>query len=197
VRTLFVGDVHGCADELAALIERAAADQIILVGDLFTKGPDPAGVWDIIQQTRARSVLGNHDAFVLRRLQRRGQLLAPAAAVDWLAELPLTLSGPGWIAVHAGLHPTEGIPGTTAAIATEVRRWPDDCEDSNPFWWKLYKGPGLVLYGHDARRGLKDRRPLTLGLDTGCVYGGALTGYLLEADTILSVLARKDYCPIR
>jgi hypothetical protein len=48
-----------------------------------------------------------------------------------------------------------------------------------------------VLHGHDARRGLIDRRPWTLGLDTGCVYGGALTGYLLEEDRLLQVPARR------
>ncbi|MBK8181055.1 MAG: hypothetical protein IPK67_19650 [Planctomycetes bacterium] len=29
-------------------------------------------------------------------------------------------------------------------------------------------------------RGLVDRRPHSLGLDTGCVYGGQLTGFLVE-----------------
>ena len=36
----------------------------------------------------------------------------------------------------------------------------------------------MVIYGHDARRGPQDHRPYTLGLDTGCVYGGQLTGYV-------------------
>lgn len=196
MRTLFVGDVHGCAAELSELLERTGPDRVILLGDLFTKGPDPAGVWRIIQETGAEAVLGNHDAFVLRRFDRRGEALAPRAALGWLRELPLTLSEPGWLAVHAGLHPTGHAAQTTLPIATEVRRWPDD-DPSNPFWWEAYDGPGLVLYGHDARRLLVDRRPVTLGLDTGCVYGKQLTGYLLEADTLVSVPARAAYCPIR
>lgn len=197
MRTLFVGDVHGCSGELEELLSRAGADRVILLGDLFTKGPDPAGVWDLIERCSAVSVLGNHDASVIRRHDRQKQVLAPEAAIAWLRTLPLTLSGPGWLAVHAGLHPTGGVAETTAAIATTVRRWPDDSSEENPFWWECYDGPGLVLYGHDARRQLVDRRPQTLGLDTGCVYGKRLTGYLLEADTLLSVPARAEYCPIR
>ena len=50
-----------------------------------------------------------------------------------------------------------------------------------------------MIYGHDAVRGLQDHRPRTLGLDTGCVYGGVLTGYLLEDDRIVSVPAMSRY----
>ena len=52
------------------------------------------------------------------------------------------------------------------------------------------------MYGHDAARGLQDHRPHTLGLDTGCVYGGALTGYLVEADRLVRVAAQETYRPV-
>ena len=64
------------------------------------------------------------------------------------------------------------------------------------FWWRQYTGDDLVIYGHDALRGLQDYRPRTLGLDTGCVYGGRLTGYLLESDQLLAVDARAVYRPV-
>ncbi len=60
-----VGDVHGCAKELSDLIlkakERVSDFQLVLVGDLFTKGPDPVGVFDIIQEHQALCIKGNHD----------------------------------------------------------------------------------------------------------------------------------------
>ncbi len=60
-----VGDVHGCARELADLIELAkkyiSEFQILLVGDLFTKGPDPVGVFELIQEYSALAIKGNHD----------------------------------------------------------------------------------------------------------------------------------------
>jgi hypothetical protein len=195
-RTLFVGDVHGCSAELAALLSLARPTRLILVGDLFTKGPDPDGVWRLIRQHGAEAVLGNHDDFVLKRWRLRGERHAPAEAISWLETLPLSLSGPGWLCVHAGLNPTAGLAGTDARTALTVRRWPDDTDERSPFWWQRYAGPPLVIYGHDAVRGLVDRRPDTLGLDTGCVYGGRLTGYLLEEDALLSVPAAMAYCPI-
>jgi hypothetical protein len=60
-----VGDVHGCSVELAALLDlaraRVSAFQLVLVGDLFTKGPDPVGVYGIVRETSAICIKGNHD----------------------------------------------------------------------------------------------------------------------------------------
>jgi hypothetical protein len=60
-----VGDVHGCAWELAELIQLAKKYvdkfQLMLVGDLFTKGPDPVGVYEIIHEHNAMCIKGNHD----------------------------------------------------------------------------------------------------------------------------------------
>lgn len=65
-----LGDVHGCADELAELIERLGLgpdDRLYSCGDLFHRGPDPAGVMDLLRETGVRWVLGNHERAVLRR----------------------------------------------------------------------------------------------------------------------------------
>ena len=182
-RTLFVGDVHSCASELEQLLERTQPTRVILVGDVFNKGPDPKRTWDLIQAWQAEAVLGNHDLKVIQKAEQ-GDWRAPRDAVDWLKSLPLMIEEEGWVAVHAGLNP-DGV--TTRGQAVRLRRWPDDEDLSNPFWWECYSGPKLVIYGHDALRGIQDHRPKTLGLDTGCVYGGELTGYLLEADRIVSV----------
>lgn len=169
---------------------------MVVLGDLFTKGPDPVGVWQRLRVLPSlRGVRGNHDEAVLQH-RRENRWGLPEAAFAWLDALPHTLSGPGWLAVHAGLHPAKGVAGTTPRMATTLRRWPEDGlgeASPHPFWWETFTGPGLVLYGHDARRGLVDRRPLTLGLDTGCVYGGALSGYLLEEDRVLQVAARRAH----
>ncbi len=189
-RTLFVGDVHGCAAELQALLALTGPSRLILVGDLFTKGPDPRGVWQIVCATGAEAVLGNHDDHVLRRWTPGESL--PSAAFDWLRERPLWLEGPGWRCVHAGVVPEGGPQATPRELLLNMRRYPDGDERStNPFWWELVRGPPLTLYGHDARRGLVDRRPHTLGLDSGCVYGGRLSGYLLEEDQLYSVPAER------
>ena len=192
-RTLIVGDVHGCAAELNQMLIETVPNRVILVGDIFRKGPDPLGVWDTIQRNDIEAVLGNHDARSIATGPAEQGL--PLQAIEWLSGLPLTLSADNWLVVHAGVHPYGGeLPANHHYL---LRRWPDDKRLSNPFWWELYEGSALVVYGHDARRGLVDRRPYTLGLDTGCVYGGCLTGYCVEEDRIYQVPAFETYVKAR
>ena len=121
-RTLIIGDVHSCAAELQHLLQQTQPTRVILVGDVFNKGPDPDGTWDLIQEWGAESVLGNHDLRV-RKLAKRGELRAPEAAIAWLKTLPLTIEGDGWVVVHGGLNPegkTTRDPGR--APSTMARR---------------------------------------------------------------------------
>ena len=196
-----IGDVHGCADELGQLLDRAGPCQVVLVGDLFTKGPDPVGVWQRIQATGAVAVRGNHDQWLVENRQAAVALGLPTEALGFLDSLPLVREIGGLVVVHAGLHPTLRQRGTTLRVATTVRRWPDDRDRATPFWWEqLVPGP-LVVYGHDAARGLQDHRPRSLGLDTGCVYGGHLTGYRFWPGApldgqLVQVAAARAYRPV-
>jgi serine/threonine protein phosphatase 1 len=68
--TWIVGDIHGCARELEEIVSRvdfARGDKLVSVGDLFHRGPDPAGVMEILRACRAQFVLGNHERVVLAR----------------------------------------------------------------------------------------------------------------------------------
>ena len=64
-RTIVVGDIHGCYDELIELLERCSfseADRVVAVGDLITKGPKDREVLDLFMtDERFRTVIGNHD----------------------------------------------------------------------------------------------------------------------------------------
>ena len=66
------------------------------------------------------------------------------------------------------------------------------------FWYNKYTGKRRVIFGHDAARGRvrieRDGEPYLIGLDSGCVYGGELSGYLVEEDRIFSVKAHDVYC---
>jgi bis(5'-nucleosyl)-tetraphosphatase (symmetrical) len=111
-----VGDVHGCAAELAQLLADAEASRVVLVGDLFTKGPDPVGVWRLIQDRGLSAVLGNHDVRLLElgagdedeRTHRTRVLLdeEDPAWRDWLSARPLHMEVAGYTVVHAGVHPS-------------------------------------------------------------------------------------------
>jgi protein phosphatase len=83
----FVGDVHGCVDELRALLEQLgyvpheagylhpAARRAVFVGDLVDRGPDSPGVLRIVMPMVASGaalvVVGNHDDKLLRALRGR------------------------------------------------------------------------------------------------------------------------------
>ena len=69
--TWIVGDIHGCAEELAELIGRLDLGEdghLVACGDLFHRGPDPAGVMDLLTDCGASFVLGNHERAILRRV---------------------------------------------------------------------------------------------------------------------------------
>ncbi len=211
LRTLVVGDVHGCAEELEALVRRARAQRVVLVGDLFTKGPDPEGVWWLIRENRWTSTLGNHDVRLIDAMEgtrpndtHAHAILASLDAFDgswrgWLRSLPLFLDVDGYTVVHAGVHPSGSLALTTRANAINLRRWPDDRDLENPFWWQLYFGERRVIFGHDAVRGLtKVEREGVLslvGLDTGCCYGRELTGFIPSTGEFYAEPARKVWCP--
>ncbi|MCP4807359.1 MAG: metallophosphatase [Proteobacteria bacterium] len=186
--TLYVGDVHGCSDELEQLIREADAERVVLVGDLFSKGPDADGVWALIQEHGLAAVLGNHDAWQLAHTDLDDDRRV------WLQGLPLFLDDGERIVVHAGLHPVEGVLGTTREMALTMRTF------AGSPWTEQWAGPACVVYGHDARRGLVQHdvggRRVAMGLDTGCVYGGRLTGWLADEDRVLSIPARRVYRPI-
>lgn len=206
--TLVVGDVHGCADELEHLLELAGDVKVVLVGDLFTKGPDPARTWSLIKKRKAKAVLGNHDWRLLRVLdgerrfdQHGTQVCAALDAADpdwrgWLRKVPLHRRRGGFLITHAALHPSGKLGKTDRFTHLLRRRWPGDNQSDSPPWWQAYKGPP-VIFGHDAKQGLllerKNGEPWLVGLDTGCVYGGQLSGWLIEEGALIQVPARRVY----
>ena len=68
-RVIAIGDVHGCLDELQALLRRCdyrPGDLIIFLGDLVSKGPDSLAVVQLARELGAMGVRGNHDFEVIR-----------------------------------------------------------------------------------------------------------------------------------
>ncbi len=208
MRTLVIGDVHGCSRELDLLLQRVGPDRVVYVGDLYTKGPDPAGVWKLVAASGGVVVRGNHDQRLAdvvngrRPHDKHGAACAAAldaADPDWrahLAAMPTWIEDvAGFTVVHAGVHPSGDLAATTFRMAITMRRFPD--EDVSPHWADQYVGERRVIFGHDAVRGLvrreRDGRPWVIGLDSGCVYGGALTGYIPEEDGLVSVAAERVY----
>lgn len=177
---LFVGDVQGCAAELHDLLRAAAFDghdhRLALCGDLINRGPDSAGVLELARRLDALAVVGNHERALLEGRRTAGlddvrAQLGPALDewCRWLGALPAFIRGDGYVLVHAGIAPGKRPEECTLAELTELR-----AVDGRP-WFESWHGPETVIFGHWAQRGKVDL-PLCKGLDTGCVYGGQLTG---------------------
>lgn len=68
-RVIAIGDVHGCIDELQALLRKCdyhPGDTVVFLGDLVCKGPDSLSVVQMAREIGAIGVRGNHDFEVVR-----------------------------------------------------------------------------------------------------------------------------------
>jgi len=209
-RTIVVGDIHGCYDELMELLEKAALsedDRVVAVGDLITKGPKNREVLELFMTDhRFTTVIGNHDLALRRRWNGEDIELKPSqkeahkelksekeAYTTFLNRLPFTIDLDTHLVVHAGLRPNVELYSRTTGDMTRIRTLGGDreSEDGTP-WYHVYYGEKIVLFGHwpapEPRRGKK-----AIGLDTGCVYGYDLTAYIIESDEFVSVRAQRAY----
>lgn len=206
-RCIIFGDVHGCVAELDRLlkeVEVTGEDDLLSVGDLICKGPDSRSVLEWAMGTpNLRCVLGNHEARLLDRWQagvapERGS--SDEAVVrqfgdrqegmmQFLATWPLYLEAEDFFVIHAGIDPR--IPHLADQSRRDLTtiRIPEGMDVP---WYDAYEGGRLAVFGHWARRE-PVIRPNAIGLDTGCVYGGALSALILPERRLVSVPAAKVY----
>jgi predicted phosphodiesterase len=88
IRLALVSDLHGNAlalEQVLSRITRDGADQVICLGDVATLGPEPERVIELLHESRAVCILGNHDEFMLRPESVASYTTIPVliAAIDW------------------------------------------------------------------------------------------------------------------
>jgi diadenosine tetraphosphatase ApaH/serine/threonine PP2A family protein phosphatase len=192
-----VGDVQGCRDELDDLLALArfggAGQRLAFVGDLINRGPRSRAVLELARDSGALVVLGNHEDGLLsgRRDEPLDRVRADLGGeltewLRWIGGWPLFVREPGLILVHAGIAPGKRPEECTKKELTRLRE-----ADGRP-WFDAWGGPETVVFGHWSLMGKVDR-PLVKGLDTGCVYGGALTGLWWPRLEWVSVPARRKW----
>ncbi|QQK43277.1 Ser/Thr protein phosphatase family [Penicillium digitatum] len=117
-RLIFVGDVHGCKEELVHLLEKVSfnqkgGDHLIFVGDLINKGPDSAGVVDLAREHSASSVRGNHEDRILLLRQKMVKTK--------------TLTSPDDV-VYSGFSSRElGERALARSLSDEQAQWLENC----------------------------------------------------------------------
>jgi bis(5'-nucleosyl)-tetraphosphatase (symmetrical) len=194
--------------------------RLIPVGDTINRGPDAPGVLRALREAGAEPILGNHERHVLAVVEgreegdwkREGSALTQLRdakelerAAEWIASWPLYREGSDWIVVHAGLHPKRDPEDTDPGFLTEVRycnakgkrpkRADGKLTEPPPGfkpWYEFYRDLRTVVFGHWARLGLLVRERLR-GLDTGCVYGGSLTGLWWPEDRLVYEPSQQPY----
>lgn len=209
-RTIVVGDIHGCYDELMKLLKKVRfkqSDRVVSVGDLVSKGPKVLEVLDLFMtDKRFSTVIGNHD-LMLRRYWNGENVELKQGPKDthkklrrkkdkylhFLNSLPFIIDLETHLVVHAGLRPNVELHSQTTGDLTRIRvLGPDRESEAGTPWYHVYNGEKIVLFGHwpaaEPRRG-----PRAIGLDTGCVYGYSLTAYIIETDEFVSVPAKRAY----
>lgn len=91
-RLLAIGDIHGCSqalDALLALVQPAAEDQIVVLGDYVDRGPDSKGVLDRMVALHEKGSLialrGNHDWMMLDARKAELRRRASSSLMQWFA----------------------------------------------------------------------------------------------------------------
>jgi protein phosphatase len=193
---------------------------LVLVGDLVDRGPRIVETLRLAMAMHAAgtalTVPGNHDDKLLRRLRGHAVhvshgLEATLAELDvlpvafaervraFLAGLPshLVLAGGQLVVAHAGLpralHGREGRRVRDHALFGETTGV--SSTDGLPLrvdWAARYHGRSLVVYGHTPVTEPRWRNE-TVDIDTGCVFGGALTALRWPERTLVQVPAARQY----
>jgi predicted phosphodiesterase len=221
-RLIFIGDIHGCYDELRELLDLlkpAKKDVVVSVGDVVTKGPAAAKCLDLWRHRKYLAVKGNNELKLLekahplfrffavedRDVLMRGDLLR------YIASWPLVLDFPdaNLTAVHGGFLPQMQVTPQDVLREAELvpkLRWirrkngewvhigKEKKKKTDVLWSEKWMGERMIVYGHTPVREPK-HDAFALGLDTGCVYGGQLTAAVLSKGewTLQQVQAKRAY----
>ena len=200
-----VGDIHGCPDELACLLEALPlepADRLVFLGDYIDRGPDSKGVISYLIEWQRKGkqeivfLKGNHEDMFLSYLGLAGRY----------GEMFLFNGGGATLASY-GVSPRNAtpkdilsvVPREHIAFLQELRMY-SLLEDylcvhagihpTKPLWQQVeeellwirdefilnpHSLPYTVLFGHTPQREVLFHLPYKIGLDTGLVYGNRLS----------------------
>ncbi|HEX7069901.1 MAG TPA: polynucleotide kinase-phosphatase, partial [Rhodothermales bacterium] len=240
-----IGDVHGCCDELEALLgelgykvefsgtgeERRCrvvpppGRKAIFVGDLVDRGPRIMDVLRLVMTMvadgSALCVVGNHEDKFLRWLNGKNVKISHGLAQtieqleseskffrEQVREFLDGLVSHYWLddgrlcVAHAGL--SEGMIGRASGAVRVFALYGETTGETDEFglpvrhnWAAEYRGRTMVVYGHTPVPRAEWLNN-TICLDTGCVFGGALTALRYPEKELVSVPARRMYFePIR
>ena len=207
MRTIVIGDIHGCYYTLIRLLEKLEIqkdNQIIFLGDYVDRGKNSyeviEGLQEIQKQYNCICLLGNHEAMMidaietkecslwkqsggdktLKSYQKNGALRTKH--LNWLKGLPVIYETRKNLFSHAGFPKTITLENTFEDMV-----WGGNCvlDKSEP-------NEKIAIFGHYPNDRVFKTLNGNIGIDTGCVYGGKLTALVLDENTISILDVEKD-----
>jgi len=171
-QVLVIGDVHGHADRLRALLEQERPHErgarVIQLGDLGHFGEHTMvgdlECWRMALEGEVDTVLwGNHDRAVIDTRHMFGGYCSPPPEtvevinqVDGQGRLKLAEEAHGWLLTHAGLHPQiRYMPEAGEVDRTDPRALADwiNTNPPSPFRPRLYGGSRSIVDAIGPHRG--------------------------------------------
>ncbi|HJU28806.1 MAG TPA: metallophosphoesterase family protein [Candidatus Binataceae bacterium] len=201
-RLFAIGDIHGCVDELAALIKAiapATGDTVVFVGDYIDRGPGSSEVIDFMLElprggAECIFLKGNHEDMMLSFLGFQGrygdsfllnggaQTLESYHIDPERTENPIERIPPAHIEFFKNLATSYRRPpylfvhaGISPTRQLEEQSVEDMLWIRQEFIFHPHKLGDMVVFGHTPMRAVMTDPPYKLGIDTGLVYGGKLT----------------------
>ena len=209
MRTLVIGDIHGCRralDSLLELVDPQPDDLLITLGDYVDRGADSKGVLDRLCALRERcrhvALWGNHDILMFAAraaaepfggwLLSGGQrtLESYQAREDWRSFAD-AVPPEHWRFLEDECGPyhetdTHFFVHANALPALPLAEQPDEMlywEKLDAGWWRPHSSGKTMVCGHTAQR---SGRPLVLDravcIDTWAYGGGWLTCLDVDLD---------------
>ncbi len=189
-----IGDIHGCFYTLRDLYKKLVpqTSEIYSVGDLVDRGPKSKDVVQFCIDKNIKPVKGNHEDMMLKTLDGKDstghymnggnateisytglkkhkqlneykEALEKTGHYDYLNSLPLKTEIGKILISHAGII--------------------ENGDDRSIMWnrtEKLLKLDKFQIIGHTPVKEPVYEKGWFMNIDTGCVYGGHLTGILLD-----------------
>jgi serine/threonine protein phosphatase 1 len=187
-----IGDVHGCARSLKALLKQLdvqSDDHLVFVGDYIDRGPDSKGVIDHLLELRetvsCTFLRGNHEDLFLGWLDRdeyelfainggtttlesyrddSGTIVIPDEHTTFIRDTELWYETDDFVFVHAGLNPTMSVAQNLEEADPQVFMWERSHMKTDMLLWEK-----TVVCGHTPVSSPINRERL-INIDTGCVF---------------------------
>lgn len=201
-RVFAIGDIHGCPDELGALlknIDLAPSDTVVFMGDYVDRGPSAKDVVELLldlKQHHPATVFlkGNHEDMMLGFLGMDGNYgdsflfnggFATVASYD-IGEAELEEVRERMPATHLEFLQTLETsylrpPFLFVHAGVHPLRSLEEQEAEDLLWIRQefilnpHAVGHTVIFGHTPMRDVLVDLPYKIGLDTGLVYGGKLS----------------------